>query len=255
MNWTDCRKEIEARNAPFHPNAPANDFHNSLLISPKHEYVFANNPKVACSTIRKLLIDAEFGVVKPYAERASTLYFKEFLPFLNVWQIGNFAEWINTEGLYKFCFVRHPYTRLLSGYLDKVVRSKHEKNNILEAMGKADQPDLDISFDSFVRVVCDMPIIKQDHHWRVQYYQTFQAGINYSFVGRFEQLEADLRTVAEQIGISQFITPETFGQAGQNSRQHATNAGGLIRQYYTPALKRLVQQCFEKDFEYFGYGE
>ncbi|MFK8165228.1 MAG: sulfotransferase family 2 domain-containing protein [Lewinella sp.] len=112
---------------------------------------------------------------------------------------------------------------------------------------------MDISFETFARAVCEMPVIRQDPHWRIQYYQTFQAKINYDFIGRFEQLPSDLRTVTAQIGIDNFITPSTFGTAGKTSRQHATNAASLLRQYYTPELRRIVQKGFAEDFAHFGY--
>lgn len=234
---------------------PAEDFRNNLLISPRFNYVFANNPKVACTTTRKLLIDAEFGEILPFNERAGTLYYKEFLPFLNVWQVGDFPAFISNPDIFKFCFVRNPYTRLLSGYLDKVVRGKPERNNILEFIGKTDTPEMELDFETFVRAVCEMPVLKQDPHWRVQYYQTFQEGITFDFIGRFENLEAGHRTIAEHIGISGFITPETFGAAGSSSRQHATGAGNLLRQYYTPELQDIVWKGFREDFEHFGYGK
>lgn len=255
MNWTECLAQREAEFAHLHPQAPAGEFHNSVLISPRHHYVFANNPKVACTTIRKVLIDAEYDEIRPYPERAATLHYNAFLPFYNVWQFGNFPEWLKQKKPFTFCFVRNPYTRLLSGYLDKVVRNKAQKANILEAMGKADEPDLEISFETFVRVVCEMPIEQQDAHWRVQYYQTFQEGFDYDFIGRFENLEADLRAVAEKIGIANFITPTTFSTAGKTSRHHATNAAQQLKDYYTPELCDLVRKGYAKDFDHFGYEE
>ena len=141
----------------------------------------------------------------------------------------------------------------MSGYLDKVVRGEPQKNNILEFIGKAEAPETEIDFETFVRAVCEMPVLKQDPHWRVQNYQTCQEGINFDFIGKFEQLENDLRAVAERSGISEFITSETFGAAGKTSRQHATGAASLLRQYYNPALEALVWRAFREDFERFEY--
>lgn len=48
--------------------------------------VFANNPKVACTTIRKVLIDAGVNEVVPYEERGTTLQCNSpFLQCLSVW--------------------------------------------------------------------------------------------------------------------------------------------------------------------------
>ncbi|MEL7161479.1 MAG: sulfotransferase family protein, partial [Bacteroidota bacterium] len=255
LSWTECLTAIEEKNAPLHPHVPPGDFHNNLLISPHHNYVFANNPKVACTTTRKLLIDAEFGEVRPFVERADILHYKEFLPFLNVWQMGDFPAFVANPAVFKFCFVRNPYTRLLSGYLDKIVRGEPQKQNILEFIGKADDPNTEIDFPTFVRTVCEMPVLKQDPHWRVQYYQTYQDGIDYDFIGKFENLEADLRAAADRIGIADFITPTTFGAAGKSSRGHATEANKSVQRYYTPELRDTVRQAFSKDFVSFGYDE
>jgi len=237
----------------IHSSITPGDFHNNLLISPRYNYVFANNPKVACTTTRKLLIDAEFGEVRSFAERSGTLHYNNFLPFFNAWQMGDFPSFLADPEVFKFCFVRNPYTRLLSGYLDKVVRGEPQKNNILEFLGKEDTPETEINFETFVRAVCEMPVLKQDAHWRVQYYHTCQEGIDFDFIGKFEHLENDLRAVADRIGISEFITPETFGAAGKSSRQHATGAADLLRQYYRPELEALVWKGFREDFERFGY--
>jgi len=183
------------------------------------------------------------------------IYFKEFLPFLNVWQVGDFPAYVRAPETFTFCFVRNPYTRLLSGYLDKVVRGEPQKNNILEFLGLSDDPATEIAFSTFVRAVCAMRPEQQDAHWRVQYYQTCQTGIDFNFVGKFENLEADLRTVAERLGISTFINNKTFGSAGHTSRHHATGAEAKLAHFYTPELKRLVREAYEKDFSAFGYRE
>lgn len=255
MTWNDCLHRIENETAALHPKVSPADFRHTLLISPRFRYLFGNNPKVACTTIRKLLIDAEYGEVRSYSERSGTLHYNEFLPFLNVWQLEDFPKWLRHPKTFKFCFVRNPYTRLLSGYLDKVVRGEPQKMNVLEALGKPNQPTADISFSTFVRTVCAMPVGDQDQHWRVQYYQTYQEGISYDFIGRFENLQADLQTVADHIGITEFMNAETFGAAGHTSRHHATGAASLLQEYYTPELCEIVQQGFAEDFSCFGYSK
>ncbi len=253
MTWNQCLTAREEEYAHLHPGISPQDFRHTLLISPKHHYVFANNPKVACTTIRKLLIDAEYGEIKPYAERSATLHYNEFLPFLDTWQVEKLPEWISRPDITTFCFVRNPFTRLLSGYLDKVVRNQPQKMNILKALGEEDQPESPITFATFVKAVCAMQPAEQDQHWRVQYYQTHQSGISYDFIGKFERLETDLRHIAEQLGIAEFLSPDHFSRAGQTSRHHATNAAEQLKEYYTPELVSLVRQHFAVDFEAFDY--
>lgn len=256
-DWMTVFKECQRAAQPLHPRVPWQDFHNAFLISSRYGYLFTNVPKVACTTIRKLLIDAEFGVVESTEERMDTIYFKEFLPFLNILQLGDIPTFLGRTDVYRFCFVRNPYTRLLSAYLDKIVRGKAERDPILKQLGISHRPDTELSFETFVKAVQDQPVLYQDHHWRVQYYQSFQEGINYDFIGRFESFDADLDAVARRLGMTEYLRTETHRNGSRKAigQDHATGADGRIAEFYTPELQELVFKIYRKDFDYFGYGE
>lgn len=253
-DWMTHYHQFEAQALGLHPKVKLDDFRHAIIISPRYRYLFVNVPKVACTTIRKLLLDAEHGEVRPYAEREE-LHYNEFLPFLNIQQVGNVKTFVTRPDIFKFCFVRNPYTRLLSGYLDKIVRKKDQRNPILRQLGLFHQPEVELSFAQFVQAVVDLPVMHQDQHWRVQYYQTCQAGIKYDFIGRFESLEQDLRAVAQQIGIGAFIQEDTFGNTATKAvgQHHATGAAEQLSSYYTPALQEMVYQKYREDFDCFGY--
>ena len=253
VDWNTCLERFEARTAALHPRVRPVDFRHAIIVSPRYNYLYVNVPKAACTTIRKLLIDAEFGEVRPYAERSDTLHYNEFLPFLNVWQLGDFERYLHIRKPFVFTFVRNPYTRLLSAYLDKIVGRKPERNVILRQLGRSHRPEEDISFADFVKTVCTTPPTYQNAHWRPQYDQTFQEGLTYDLIGRFENLETNLREVAERVGINAFITPETFGRPGEGSRHHATGAGAQVETHFTEDLRKLVYMTYRKDFDTFGY--
>ena len=105
VDWNTCLQRFEARTAALHPRVKPDDFRHAIIVSSRYNYLYVNVPKAACTTIRKLLIDAEFGEVRPYAERSDALHYNEFLPFLNVWQLERshrpeedifFAEFVKT---------------------------------------------------------------------------------------------------------------------------------------------------------------
>lgn len=149
----------------------------------------------------------------------------------------------------KFCFVRNPYSRLLSVYLDKIQRSRGQKRQVLLHMGKdPSQLNAPVSFSEFVDVVCEQPIVNMDPHWRVQYYQTFQDGITYDFIGRLESFRQDIVTVMTRIN-------KDFGRYLSEERRNATDAAELLGKHYTEALVRKVRAKYAKDFEAFGYSD
>lgn len=251
-SWNDRYTEFVQQAKGLHPKVDIADFDYTIYISPRYNYAYAFTPKAGCTTVKKLLTDAEFAEPQAYTD-VEYLHYREFLPFLKPSQVGDPKVFFQRKDIFKFCFVRHPYSRLLSGYLDKVVGRKPQRDSILATLGK-DQT-YEPTFAEFIKAVCAQPVHKQDQHWRVQYYLTYQMGIDYDFIGRFENLRHDVSQVAEQLGILSFLTEDILGSPTQQAmgQHHATGADALVEKYYDASLKRMVQRAFEEDFEFFGY--
>lgn len=223
------------------------NFDYSINISLKYNYLFTETPKVACSTIKTILQKMELGNPDFFRNNFEDIHDRDFSPLLKPSQLGTLEYFFEGDTLFKFCFSRNPYTRLLSCYIDKIKPEKPEKRGILHALGKdPDQLDQDISFEEFINVICKQKIISMNSHWRLQYYQSFQENITYDFIGKIENLSEDLKIVLNK------INPD-YQRFMSNERRHATNANRLLTEYYTPALINLVQQTYELDFNHFGY--
>lgn len=253
-DWMTRYRRFETQAAGMHPEVSVDDFNYTIYVSPRYKYAYAFTPKAGCTTLKRILTDAEFGEEQPYVEQED-VHYREFLPFLKMMQVGDPKVFLARPDIFTFCFVRNPYTRLLSAYLDKIVGKKGQHQAVLQALGQSDHPDYEISFAEFVKVVCAQSIEEQDQHWRVQYYMTYQAGIRYDFVGRFERLNEDIEKVLGQLGLEKYFTAALRGSKQQKAygQQHATGADQKISQYYTPQLQTMVYQKFEIDFEYFRY--
>jgi len=240
-------KDFEAQAQQYSTETEIDTFNYSINISLKYNYLYTETPKVACSSIKSILQRMELD--NPYFTRESfeDIHDRDFSPLLRPCQLGSLKYLFNELPLFKFCFVRNPYTRLLSAYIDKIQNNKQEKSYILRDLGK-DQTKLnqDVSFEEFINIICNSKIIHMNSHWRVQYYQTFQNKIEYDFIGKFENLDADIKTALKKINpdYQRFISDE---------KRHATNANELLQTYYTPELTRLVQKAYAKDFTHFGY--
>lgn len=234
----------------FCKNISFKDFNYAVNISLCNKYIYVETPKVACSSIKLILQRIELEDTNLERDM-ETIHNREFSPLLKPTQIGDFSKLINSKDFYKFCFVRNPYTRLLSAYLDKIAPNKENtfrKHYVFTQLGlDFRSKENKVSFKDFVKCISSHPIELMDPHWRPQYYQTLQDFINYDFIGRFESISKDIDSMVRKIA----------GRRGRKyitqSRVHKTNANSLVENYYTKEIRDMVYTKYKKDFDYFGY--
>lgn len=225
---------------------PLYDLDYSINISLNHNYIYVETPKVACTTLKTILQDLEKK--QPNFKRNNTMevHNRDLSPLTKPSKINDFEELLNSS-IFKFCFSRNPYSRLLSAYLDKICRNKPHKREVLIHLGK-DPEDLDqeISFEQFVNVVCEQPVSSMNPHWRIQYYQTFQKLIDFDFIGKIELFPNDLHFALQHVDktYQRYLSAET---------KPPINSGQYILKYYTHDLEEKVYSKFIKDFKFFGY--
>ena len=171
-------------------------------------------------------------------------------PLLRPAQVGNFEKFLKTPGLVKFCFVRNPYERVLSAYLNKVRALENIKG---KEAGLARQLGLDqsriqngISFETFVFNIDQVPIERMNSHWRPQYFQTFQETVDFDLIGRLEEFINEIHKLETMMAIP--LTP-FLGSWDV----HRTDSRRRLSDYYTPELQERVYRIYEVDFKNFGY--
>lgn len=241
--WTAFKQDIKG----YTHTVPAAELNYSLHLSLLYRYVFVENPKVGCSTIKLILQRIELNDPGYGFDDPLDVHVRKYSPLLRPVQLGKISELLQEKELFKFCFVRNPYSRLLSVYLDKINDNHVFKGVIAEQLGRGpDKAENEISFGEFVSVVSRQSVAEMNHHWRTQYYQTYQDEMKYDVIGRFESFEEDLRTVLSR------ITPE-YEQFLTTNRPHKTDADKLITQYYTDEIEESVYTTFKTDFEHFEY--
>lgn len=221
------------------------EFDYNIHISLKNQLMYVETPKVACSTIKLTLAKLELEDVDYFREDIHDRYLS---PLIRPSQVGDFDKFLKRPDLVKFCFVRNPYERLLSSYLNKVGgRNEIIYTNLLCQLG-LDQTDFsrEISFAEFVSCVEQTPVSMMDSHWRPQYYQTFQESLDYDLVGRLENFEDDMRTLEKMISrdLSPYMSSWTL---------HQTNSKDRFSEYYDDDLLERVYELYRVDFEAFGY--
>jgi hypothetical protein len=131
------------------------------------------------------------------------------------------------NSFYSFAIVRNPWDWQVSTYSYMLKTPDHPQHKLVQGFG---------NFDEYIR-------------WRCREEARFQKDMIYSkdgkllvnFVGRYETLEADFKTICARIGISASLP------------RHNVSYRKPYQQYYKEDTKELVRQTFETDVSLFGY--
>lgn len=215
---------------------------NSLChLSNRHKYLYVETPKVACTAIKHRLQTAEIDgalVFRNYGDE----HFPELSPLMTPLDSPDlFLQALQADDWFRFTFVRNPFTRVLSCYLDKIVASEPERRRLLPELGL--DPSVTPTFKTFLRAIAEQKEDARDAHWAPQAWLTQPDAVSYHFIGRLEQFETDFRYVCERLAIPTNIA----------AVRHSTDAGDKLAAYYGPKEIRLAQLIYAEDFLRFGY--
>jgi hypothetical protein len=218
---------------------PPGPYAKSLHISPRYKVAYVNNPKVACSTIKLTLQRAELG--DPAYAPVTSVHDHAASPLLTTPEINaQIAEARALEGCFVFSFVRNPFARLRSVYLNKIVE-RQKKGKFREAAGF--DRDTCPGFADFVAAVCAQPPARQNPHWRLQALNLSVQRHRFDMLGRLETFATDWKRLAAATGL-----PETTSFAGKKT-ERAAHAD----LQFDAGMIAAVAEAYAADFEHFGY--
>lgn len=223
------------RTYPYNGRMPITTVDKRGVVDFELGIFFNRIPKAANSTIAINLAAIKFGetidskVAKSIFATPSSLKTKNLEQF---------------NALYKFTFVRNPYSRILSAYLDKIARKKqHLRYSYSYLVAKGPEP----SFDDFCEYL-GKGGLHDNIHWAPQTSILLLPLNSFDFIGKIENLEADLRTVMQSIGHANAL-PEIKNRP----TDHNTGADTKIEEYYTPKTRAIISELYKKDFELLEY--
>ncbi len=153
------------------------------------------------------------------------------------------------EDYFRFCFVRNPWDRVVSCYVEKIKQDPEYttpffRNGVFVGFLDYGVFRAGMSFERFAEAVAGIPDREADRHFRSQAtFVTDDAGqLLVNFVGKLEQSETDFPHVLRRLGRDTSAVPHL------NQSSH-----GDYRSFYTPRTLELIRRRYEKDIELFGY--
>ena len=204
----------------------------SYLFDREHRFVYCPIPKVAMTSI-KLWVLAVAGDRDdpeiPYEMLGARLRERAGARTLRRRELRTI---LRDPTWFRFAFVRSPWSRLVSTYLDKFLPAARQARPVIrdvqlqearqrkrgihrwrelvagkkppdEARRAADREvdfEHGIAFRQFVQYLATSDPARVNRHWRPQH--LFLAGHRFGFIGRFENLARDFESVRAKLGIA-----------------------------------------------------
>ncbi|CAI5994075.1 unnamed protein product [Closterium sp. NIES-64] len=165
------------------------------------------------------------------------------------------VRFLSRRDVLRFTFVRNPYTRVASAFLDKVVKARDFLNNgsarlyWAQALFKrapqyssmmARHPDGNFSFPEFVQLTEGaLQHPPTDNHIDTQVELCALDSIKYDFVGRFESMMDGVQWVMQRLGT------EPYGVFDSGHTLQATDADKRIARLYDKSVFEILGKKFD----------
>jgi len=218
----------------------------NINISLKNKYVYFENPKVACSSIKKTLIHAELGsdLYSRYDDKVHTPFYQS--AFVKPFHLSSsqLEDIIMGGDFFKFTFSRDPYERSLSCYLEKILNKGSGYDQIEPFLTDVERFG-SVTYERYLNIISNFSSYYMNSHFRPQFYQTFGDEVSMDFVGRFERFDEDFLHVLNEVGIN--------SKYKENYMIHRVKTSEKASLYRSAVVDKLVQLIYMKDFEKFGY--
>jgi hypothetical protein len=226
-----------------HPRPPIDPFCEKI-ISDKFRFIWVGIPKAATRSILTALYR------EPAVDVAGREVNDELASLLN--QNQNYGEY------FKFAFVRNPWARIVSSYINKIQRFREEtQRHIIDRYSAL---RFKMPFEEFIRFLLEDPSGRDEganRHWLSQH--TFVSDKDgeflVDFIGKIENIEHDFTLACHRIGLPEIHLPWLNSREGwkMNKQVMKQKDPFYYRRYYTSQTRELVRQRYSKDIELFEY--
>ena len=252
-----------------HAEAPWPDnyyYERGYLINQDHHFIYCPIPKVACSSFKKFMVslsDLENKeTILSLPQSLFHSYISHTLTLSSNQSCKDAIGMLKGSQYFKFAFVRNPWERLTSAYLNKFVSPiRHKQSNlplakeVIENIYRLNDLTVNyeesITFKQFVEYISVTDDQDLDGHWQPQY--LFLGDTQFDFIGRFENLEKDFAYLQQKLGLSSSLPWSNKSQVDDDKLD--ANKSDLKRHFCDFSPKELSQLSHFPDYRDFYAGD
>ena len=236
----------------------------NLMASDYHKVIYCYLPKVGCTTFKYLLAKEDQPDIQDIddveADGQPRVHSLEFLGNHSVVPLIKYTveeAQCRLENYHKLIVVRHPFSRLLSAYNNKiypkgwyvdkyaeVINEYFEDNTVLER---------GLSIAQFIELLVERTEQFHNPHWTSYYEQCFPCDIQYQQILKLETIQTEFPSLlyhifgsASNIDHLPNLNHVPMAKTGQNDTDAI-----FINQ--SEALISGLVKTYQKDFDLFGY--
>mmetsp|Transcript_2470 Transcript_2470/g.7372 ORF Transcript_2470/g.7372 Transcript_2470/m.7372 type:complete len:437 (+) Transcript_2470:152-1462(+) len=261
--WTSAStvpptKAIEKRPVPETFNVDAlmqSPLASRLIVDKKLKAVYCPLPKVACSNWKAL-----FRMLNGYSDYKNLALAHDKsqsgLKYLKDFSKEEVKGMLADPEYLKFVFVREPYSRLLSSYLDKFTDRLLSSPEFLKFFDqlvgykhrKEGKEAFVPTFEQFIKFVDRQKPEEMNEHWAPQIFLCQVGSFPYDYIGRFEKYAEDANNVLHALKQATIRFPS---QADLNFASVGTTS--KMQSFYTDELRSIVAKKYADEFEKLEY--
>ncbi|XP_042142076.1 carbohydrate sulfotransferase 14-like [Ixodes scapularis] len=206
--------------------------------------------KVASSTIKTV-----FGLLLNInnTEKTVNSFHRVFHEQVRTLSPVTFLQRSRQERYSTAMFVRHPFERLVSAYVDKVLGPRATNAYFYDRYWN-DVPGVratgrNLTFPEFIDYILNQTVNQMDSHWTPYYVTCQPCTVKYKVIGKLETASRDFALFLRELGARQEDIPHENESGGHGLRKSA-------REFFKELIFDQVMRLYERfffDFEMFGY--
>lgn len=218
-----------------------NNLASKKIISPKYKFIYISVPKAASRSL------------------VTALYRKPMIDYGSFEDHNNYSRLLKRNAHYqkyfKFTFVRNPWSRAVSAYLDKIKNPSQDSIRDIISAYPGLKPGMEFGeFIYFLYRKTGRYDILSDRHWISQYrFFMFKKKIDIDFIGKIENFSKDLLSLKQKLNLPDLAAPYLNSRLGWRTEEKKERNPFYYRRYYDNNLKNLLAKRYKKDIELFNY--
>ena len=222
----------------------------NMFFSKRKEWMYVQSSKCGCTLIKNILARIENN--KLSIENEMQIHSKDFhrLKMFRDISTKEVLSFMTSDDVYRFAFVRNPFRRIISCYINKFVHKKDNASIIAIKNYCIDRYSLTaetFDFVHFLKFVREQNSSSMDRHWRPMVDAISYGKINYNFIGKLENFEDDFQKVLDESGLDDSNWKSLL------ELRNASSYSKPWREYYTQESIDLVKEIYSQDFTAFEY--